>query len=665
MPGMAPPVPVASPTTFPRLLLKHAAERGDRPALREKDLGIWQTFSWSQSAAEIRALAGGLASLGFRRGDALAIIGENRPRLYWSITAAQSLGGIPVPLYQDAVAQEMVFVFQNADIACAIVEDQEQVDKLLEILPQCPKLTHIIYDDPRGLRRYGQMEGQAELIGFDELQRRGREFNDAHPDHFEQEIEKGRPEDIAALFYTSGTTGSPKGVVLTHEAMIATGRTYCEFEHLDADEELLAYLPMAWIGQNLFSYTQSMVAGFCVSCPESAETVMSDMREIGPTYYFAPPRVLEGLLTSVMIRMEDASYLKRKAFHYFMDLARRVGSRILDGEPVSLTDRIMYAVGGFTVYGPLRNALGMSRVKVAYTAGEAIGPDLFVFYRSIGINLKQIYGQTETTVYVCVQPNGAVRSDTVGPPLPGCEIKLSGDGEILVKTPGLFKGYFKNAEATTEAIDADGWFRTGDAGYFDHDGHLKIIDRAKDVGRLTDATMFAPKYLENKLKFFTHIKEAVAFGNGRDHATAMINIDVNAVGDWAERRNLGYAGYTDLAAKPEVYELVRECIEKVNLDLACDPKLATSQIRRFVILHKELDADDGELTRTRKVRRNIIADKYEKIIDALYGSAPSVQIDALVKFEDGRSGMIRAELKVADAKTYGPSEAAQMNRKAA
>ena len=647
--------------TFPRLLLQHALMRPDRPSLREKNLGIWQTYSWGQSAVEICALAGGLASLGYRRGDALAIIGENRPRLYWSLTAAQSLGGVPVPLYQDAVAQEMVFVFQNADIACAIVEDQEQVDKLLEIQAQCPKLEHIIYDDARGLRGYGQKG----LISFDELQKRGRAFNAANPDYFKQEIDKGRASDIAALFYTSGTTGSPKGVVLTHEAMIASGRAYCEFEKLGPDEELLAYLPMAWIGQNLFSYAQSMVAGFCVSCPESAETVMNDLREIGPTYYFAPPRVLEGLLTTVMIRMEDASFPKRKLFHYFMNLARRVGSRILDGHAVSAADRFRYALGNVAVYGPLRNALGMSRVRVAYTAGEAIGPDLFVFYRSIGINLKQLYGQTETTVYVCVQPNGAVKSDTVGPPLPGCEIKVTSDGEVLVKTPGLFREYFKNPEATAEAIDADGWFRTGDAGFFDNDGHLKIIDRAKDVGHMNDGTLFAPKYLENKLKFFPHIKEAVAFGDARDHATVMINIDVDAVGDWAERRNLGYAGYTDLAGKPEVYQLVRECIEKANLDLAIDPKLSNSQIRRFVILHKELDADDGELTRTRKVRRRIIADKYQKIVEAMYGAESQVQIDAQVKFEDGRSGTIRADLKIVEVKTWTAAEAAAMSRKAA
>jgi len=652
----------AALTTFPRLLLHHAAVRGGRPAMREKDLGIWQTYSWTQVLDQVRALAGGLAAMGFRRGDNLAIIGENRPRLYWALTAAQSLGGVPVPLYQDAVAQEMVFVFQNADIRFAIAEDQEQVDKMLEIQPQCPALRHIVFDDPRGMRKYHQPA----VTSFDRLLELGRQFNQDHPGYVEDAIAEGRPADMAALFFTSGTTGLPKGVVLTHQAMIATGRTYCEFEGLGENEELLAYLPMAWIGQNLFSYTQSMVAGFCVSCPESSDTVMIDMREIGPTYYFAPPRVLEGLLTTVMIRMEDASGLKRRAFHAFMALARRVGSRVLDGrESVGLLDRLAYRLGDLLVYKPLRNSLGMSRVKVAYTAGEAIGPDLFVFYRAIGINLKQLYGQTETTVYVCVQRNGAVKPDTVGPPLPGVEIRLTDDGEILVKTPGLFEGYYRNDEATREAKDAEGWFHTGDAGFFDADGHLKIIDRAKDVGRLVNGTLFAPKYLENKLKFFPSIKEAVTFGDGRDHATAMINIDVEAVGDWAERRNLGYSGYTDLAAKAEVAALVRGCIDQVNLDLAFDPRLAGSQIHRFVILHKELDADDGELTRTRKVRRRIIADKYARIVEALYGTDPTVQVEAQVKFEDGRSGTIRADLRITDARVYTPEEAAQLTRKAA
>ena len=661
MPSMAPLDLARAANTFPGLLRHHAKVRPDRPSIREKDLGIWQTLTWKEMADQVRALAGGLAALGFKRGDRLAIIGENRPRLYASLIAAQTLGGIPVPLYQDAVAQEMAFVLQDTEAVCAIAEDQEQVDKMLEVLPGCPHLKNIVYDDPRGLRGYRQ----GQLMSFETLVELGHEFNRSHPGYVEGEIEKGTPDETAALFYTSGTTGNAKGVVLTHAAMIATGRAYSEFENMGADEDLLAYLPMAWIGQNLFSYTQWLVAGFCVSCPESADTVMTDMREIGPSYYFAPPRVLEGLLTSVMIRMEDAGWVKRKLFHYFMDLARRVGAAILDGKPVGAGDRALYALGDVLVYGPLRNVLGMSRVRVAYTAGEAIGPDLFVFYRAIGINLKQLYGQTETTVYVCVQPNGGVKPDTVGPPLPGCEIRIADDGEILVKTPGLFTEYYKNPEATAEAKDAQGWFHTGDAGFFDADGHLKIIDRAKDVGKLVQGTLFAPKYLENKLKFFQYIKEAVAFGDGRDHATAMINIDVAAVGDWAERRNLSYAGYTDLAAKDAVYDLIRDCIEKVNLDLAGDPKLCGSQITRFVILHKELDADDGELTRTRKVRRRIIADKYAAIVEALYTDATHVVIDAQVKFEDGRSGTVRADLKLCDVKTFGPDESARLQRKAA
>ena len=641
--------------TFPKLLLHHAAVRGDRPAIREKDLGIWQTRSWREVAREVELLAGGLAELGFRRGMTLAVIGENRPRLYWALAAAQALGGVPVPLYQDAVAQEFIFVFQNAEMVFAIVEDQEQVDKLLEILPQCPTLKHIVFDEPRGLRHYVQPE----LMSFESVQGLGRDFIGRNPEFFEDEIDKGSASDVATILYTSGTTGNAKGVTLTHGAMIATGRGYCEFEKLGPDEDMLAYLPMAWVGQNLFSYTQSMVAGFCVSCPESSETVVADMREIGPTYYFAPPRVLEALLTQVTIRMEDAGWVKRNLFHCFMDVARRVGAKILDAkEPVGAVDRLLYFLGNLLVYGPLRNVLGMSRVRVAYTAGEAIGPDLFVFYRSIGINLKQLYGQTETTVYVCVQPDGGVKPDTVGPAMPGVELKVAENGEILVRTPGLFREYYKNPEATAEAKDAEGWFHTGDAGYLDPDQHLRIIDRAKDVGKLADGTLFAPKYLENKLKFFPYIKEAVAYGDKRDRVCAFINIDMEAVGNWAERRNLAYSGYTDLAAKAEVLALVRECVEKVNRDLAADPVLGGSQISRFLILHKELDPDDGEITRTRKVRRGFIAEKYAVLVDALYSGKPECFIETQVRFEDGRTGSISATLPIAEAKTF-PVDAAR------
>ncbi len=642
--------------TFPRLLLHNAAVRPDRPAIREKDLGIWQSWTWSNVAAEVRTLACGLAAQGFERGMTLALIGDNRPRLYWGVTAAQCLGGVPVPLYQDAVAEEWVFVFQNAEIAFAIAEDQEQVDKLLDIMPKCPQLKHIYFDDPRGLRRYDQPE----IMGYDKLLEIGREFDRAHPEFFLVEVEKGRPEDMAALFYTSGTTGNPKGVVHSNRNLITTGRMAAEIEGITERENVLAFLPMAWIGQNMFSYTQALICGFCVNCPESSDTVMTDLREIGPSYFLAPPSVFERLLTQVTIRMEDASWLKRRMYHYFMGVANRVGGKILDAkEPVGLWERLLYGIGDLCVYGPLRNVLGMTRIRITYTGGEAIGPDLFRFYRSIGVNLKQLYGATETSVFVCVQPDGQVKSDTVGKAVGSVKIKIADSGEILIKSPGLFDEYYKNPQATAEAKDAEGWFRTGDAGFFDADDHLKILDRAKDVGKLNDGTLFAPKYIENKLKFFPYIKEAVAFGQGRDKCCAFVNIEFDAVADWAERRNIAYSGYTDLASRPEIYDLVRDCFEQVNRDLAADAKLAGSQVHRFLILHKELDPDDGEITRTRKVRRGHVGEKYATLVDALYSGQSESFIETQVRFEDGRTGMVSANLRIVDVKIASPDAAKQ------
>ena len=631
-------------TTFPRLLLAHAAARPEAAALREKEYGIWQTLSWRELAVLVRDLAHGLAAAGLGAGQHLVVIGENRPRLYASMLAAQSLGAIPVPLYQDAVATEFVFPINNAEIAFAVVEDQEQVDKLLEIREQCPGLARIWYDDPRGLRKYEEPG----LAALDMLREEGRRHAAVHPAYVEERIATARADDVAALFFTSGTTGNPKGVVHTHASLIDRARAGQRFDKLTEREEVLAYLPLAWIGQNIFSYAQWLAVGYVVNCPESASTVEIDLKEIGPTYYFAPPRVFEGLLTKVMIRMEDASAPKRWLFERCMALARRVGPALMDGKPVGTADRLKYALGNALIYGPLRNTLGLSRVRVAYTAGEAIGPDLFSFYRSIGINLKQLYGSTETAVFVCLQPDDQARSDTVGVPIEGVELRLADGGEIFIRSPGLLKGYYKNEAATAEVLDGEGWFRTGDAGFIDGDGHLKIIDRAKDVGRMRCGAMFAPKYVENKLKFFPYIKEAVAFGDGREQVCAFVNIDFDAVGNWAERHNLPYAGYTDLAAKPEVYELIVECVRQVNADLARDALLAGSQISRFLILHKELDADDGELTRTRKVRRGAIADKYGVLIDALYGGLASQYIETAVKFEDGRSGMVAADLRIVD-----------------
>ena len=632
--------------TIPKLLLDHAKRRGNSPANRHKDLGFWQSWTWSEVAEEVRNLACGLAKLGFKRGDKLAVIGDNRPRLYWSMVAAQALGGIPVPLYQDSVAEEMVYVLENSDAKFAIVQNQEQTDKLLEIKDRLPHLEYICYEEPRGMRDYTQEF----VFYYKDVQQTGRAFHGENPDYFLQELEQGQGSDISIFLYTSGTTGKPKGVVLTADNLIITARNSIDFDNLTSDEEVLAYLPMAWVGDNIFSLAQAYVIGFCVNCPENPETVMTDLKEIGPTYYFAPPAIYETVLTKVMIRMEDAGKIKRSMFNYFMELAKSVGIRILDGKAVSFSEKLLYSIGQILVYGPLRNNLGLSRTRLAYTAGEAIGPEIFEFFRSLGINIKQLYGQTEASVFICAQPDGQVKADTVGTAYPGVELRLADNNEVFYRSPGVFHSYYKNPESTADTKDAEGWVATGDAGFFDEDGHLKIIDRAKDVGRMTDGSMFAPKYIENKLKFFPFIKEAVAFGDEKDYATAFICIDIEAVGNWAERRNLAYSGYTDLSARDEVYDILQECVESVNADLARDEKLSGSQIKRYLLLHKELDADDGELTRTRKVRRRIVAEKYAVLITALDDPQQThCEIDSQMTFEDGRTGNVHADLQIRES----------------
>jgi len=641
----------SSAETFPRCLLDQAQRNSGKPAIREKYLGIWQTWTWSEVSSQVRALACGLAAKGFKRGDKLALIGDNRPRLYWSMSAAQCLGGIPVPMYQDSVADELQFVVEHAEVRFAVAENQEQVDKLLEIKDRCPNLEFIIYCDPRGIRDYSQEF----LIDFDSLQKDGQEFETKQQSFFVDEIEKGKSNDVACILYTSGTTGDPKGVVLSYESLIKTATNAAEWDNLTVDGDVLAYLPMAWVGDNLFSYSESYIAGFCVNCPENSETVLNDMREIGPSYFFAPPRIFENLLTSVMIRMEDAGALKRRMFHYFMSVAKRTGTRILDGESVSAGERLLYAIGRLLVYGPLKNTLGFSRIQMAYTAGESISPELFDFYRSLGINLKQLYGQTEASVLVTIQPDGEVRSDSVGVAAPDVEIEISDGGEVLYRSPGVFLEYYKNPEATAKTKTEDGWVHTGDAGYFDKEGYLRIIDRAADVGKLNNGAIYAPKFLENKLKFFPQIKEAVTFGNQKDFVTAFINIDLEAISNWAEKNDVTYASYHELAANEQVSTLIQDCVASVNQELANEDQFKASQIQRFVVLHKELDADDGELTRTRKVRRGYVADKYSTLVDALYSDKDNVHIETEVTFEDGRKGSIEADIKISDMVTAGAS----------
>ena len=635
--------------TFPKLLALNAQRFGDRPASREKMYGIWHAWTWAQVHEETRALAMGLMELGLAPGDRMAIIGTNRPPLYWSMVAAQMVGAVPVPIYQDSVAEEMVFVLQHAEVTFIVAEDQEQVDKVLSLKDRLPGLRHIVYRDPRGLRNYDH----AALHALTDVQQLGRENAGRHGTELDRRIAAGGADDVCIILYTSGTTGKPKGVVLTNGNVIFAAASSCEFDRMNEKDETLAYLPMAWVGDFIFSIGQSYWAGFCVSCPESPETMLHDLKEIGPTYLFAPPRIYENLLTTVMIRMEDAPDWMRRLFHRYIAFARRVGGDILDGRTVGLGQRLNYALGKLLVYGPLKNTLGMSRIRLAYTAGEAIGPEIFRFYRSLGINLKQLYGQTEASVFVTQQPDGEVRDDTVGVPSPGVEIRIDDDGRVWYRSPGVFREYYREPEKTAEAKDQEGWVDTGDAGFIEEGtGHLRIIDRAKDVGRMADGSLFAPKFVENKLKFYPNILEAVVFGAGRDTCTAMINIDLGAVGSWAERNNVAYASYQELAAHPRVYEMVQGHVEEVNASLAKDPMLSGCQIHRFLVLHKELDADDGELTRTRKVRRTIITDRYRPLIDALYDSSRSVHAETEVTYEDGRRGTISATLEIRDVEVY-------------
>ena len=629
--------------TFPKLVRDNAERLGSKAAIREKDYGIWQSYTWRDYLEQSRLIALGLASLGFARGDKTAVVGDNRPQLYWAVMATQALGGVPVPIYQDSIEKELAYIADHAEARFAIVEDQEQVDKLLHVKAQCPRLEYIVYDDPRGLRSYGQPF----LLGLADLQERGRGFDAAHPGYFEAEMAKGGPDDTAIICYTSGTTGTPKGAMLSHRNLMTTARNAARSEGLGADEEILSYLPMAWVGDHVFSYAQAIVVGFTANCPESAATVLSDLKEIGPTYFFAPPRIWESILTSVMVRIEDCAWPKRKLVQGCLALAQASERYRLDRRPVPLWRRLLHPLGRLLVLAPLRDNLGMRRVRRAYTAGEAIGPEIFLFFRSLGINVKQLYGMTEASVFVTIQKDGDVRLDTVGTPVPEVEIRISEEGEVLYRSPGVFQGYYKNPDATRQTVEG-GWLRSGDAGFLDSQGHLKIIDRAKDVTRLADGTIFPPKYLENKLKFSPFVKEAVCVGQDRPYVTALLNIDLSSVGNWAERRGIAYTSYTDLSQKPEVYELLRGEVERVNQSLQDDDLLKSAQIRRFLILHKELDPDDEEITRTRKLRRGHIARKYGPLIEALYGDGDRVQVEAQVTYEDGRVGTIRADIHIED-----------------
>ncbi len=632
--------------SLPALLHRNATQLGDAPAYREKDFGIWQCWSWAETAAEIRSIALGFLEIGVEKGDHIAVIGRNRPAHYWSMVAAQMVGAVPVPLYQDAVAEEMAYVLEHCGAKFVVCGDQEQVDKVIEIQENLHQIKHILYTEKRGMRKYDH----SQMNALDDIKAEGSAGHQRFDAELEKRIAAIAYDDTCVMLYTSGTTGKPKGVVLSNRNVIESAKNSAEFDNLTRNEDILSYLPMAWVGDFIFSIGQAYWCGFCVNCPESADTMMTDLREIGPTYFFAPPRVFETQLTNVMIRMEDAGKLKRNMFHHFMAHAKKVGGLLLDGKPVGFGDRLKYALGNLLVYGPLKDTLGYGRFRVGYTAGEAIGPEIFDFYRSLGINLKQLYGQTEATVFITVQPDGEVRADTVGVPAPDVELKIDDTGEIHYRSPGVFVEYYNNPDSTASTKDAEGWVATGDAGFIEEgSGHLRIIDRAKDVGKMADGSMFAPKYVENKLKFYPDILEVVVFGNGKDRCVAFINIDLTAVGNWAERNNVAYASYQELTAHPRVLETIKSHVEEVNKSVAADEMLSGCQVHRFVVLHKELDADDGEMTRTRKVRRGFVEEKFSDIIAALYDGSDKVSTTTEVTYEDGRKGAISATLQIIDA----------------
>ena len=625
--------------TLPRLLQRNAQTFGARPAFREKDRGIWQSCTWREYHEHVRDFALGLAALGFKRGETLSVIGDNRPRLYWAQMAAQALGGMAVPVYQDSIARELQYVWNHSEASVIVAEDQEQVDKALSLKDQLPSLRHVIYDDPRGMTQY-RFDW---LRSFAEVEELGRKFGGGHPGYFEAEIAKGHATDVAWICYTSGTTGSPKGAMLTHANNIATAHGAVKAEDIRPDDEWLAYLPMAWVGDTFYTLALSLVVGFTVNCPESPETVQRDLRELGPTTVLAPPRIWENMLTSVQVKAADSTRLKRWIFERFRGVAEQAEILRSDGKPVPLGRRFLCGLGEFFVYGPVRDQLGLRRARWAYTGGAPLGPDTFRFFRSFGVNLKQVYGITETTGLVSLQPSGEADPTTAGRPIPGLEVTIGDKGEVLIRGAGVFKGYFKAEDATREVMDHEGWYHTGDAGFVDPRGHLVIIDRAKDVGTLADGTPFAPQFIENKLKFSPFIREAVAFGHEQPFVAAMIAIDLNTVGNWVERRGIPYTSYTDLSQKPEVRALIREEVQKCNRTL---PDAA--KIRRFLLLTKDLDADDAEITRTRKVRRRFITEKYAAVVDAFYSGRDEVELTTAITYEDGRQATIQSRVKIED-----------------
>jgi long-chain acyl-CoA synthetase len=623
-------------TTLPRLLMENARRLGNRVALREKDFGIWQTVTWRQFADHVRAFAMGLRALGIERGDKVAIIGDNRPEWLYAELAAQAIGGASIGIYQDSVAEEVRYLVEASDARVIVAEDQEQVDKIIEIWSHLRGVLKVIYYEPKGLRSYREPY----LAGFPDIEELGRAFDRKHPGLFEAEVAQGHPDDIAILSTTSGTTGRPKLAMLTHRNLISQGAGLLAVDPLGTDDEFVSFLPLAWVGEQMITVAAGLQCGLTINFPESTDTVQENIREIGPRVMFSPPRIWENMLSQVQVKIQDTTRLKRAVYEWALRQGYAMADTRFNSATPGLLLRLKHTLARLIVFEELKDHLGLRFIKRAYTGGAALGPDVFRFYHAIGVNLKQVYGQTESAGLSVIHRDGQIKFQTVGTPLPNTEVRIAANGEILVKGPSVFIGYYRNPEATAETL-RDGWLHSGDAGYFDEDGHLVVIDRAKDVMTLSDGTIFSPQFIENKLKFSPYVKEAVVFGGNWPFVTAIINIDFANVGKWAENAQISYTTYTDLAQKPEVYALIRRDVERTNADLP-----PAARIQRFLLLHKELDADDGELTRTRKVRRRLIAERYREIVESLYGDQSDIEVETTITYQDGRTALIKTRLRI-------------------
>lgn len=622
--------------TFPKYLIERTKKTGSKVALREKDFGIWNEITYEQYFNEVKFLSLGLAKLGFQRGDKLAVIGDNRPEWVISELATQSLGGISVGIYQESLPNEISYILDHCDATFVVVEDQEQVDKLFEIKDEIQKVKSIIYYDPRGMRNYQDEH----LLSFLDVQALGQEFAAKNPAFFESEVMKGNENDVAILSYTSGTTGNPKGTMLTYKNLLDMAKNLSTIDPLTEDDEYVSFLPLAWIGEQMMTMAMGLYNGITINFPEEPTTVLENIREIGPQVMFSPPRIYEDMLSKFQVKIQDAGWLKRKVYQWCKPIGEKVAKAHFENKPITYGTKIQYKIADYFMFSAIRDHLGLLKMKRAYTGGAPLGPDVFNFFHSIGVNVKSIYGQTEVSGISIVHRDGDIKMDSVGIPIPGTEVKISEEGEILIKSSSVCTGYYKNEKSTKETI-VSGWLHTGDAGRLDDEGHLYIIDRIKDVIRLHSGEMFSPQFIENKLKFSSYIQEAVAIGKDRPYVVAMINIDMENVGRWAEKNQISYTTYTDLSSKPEVLELIQKQVNEINYTL---PEKA--RVRKFVLLYKELDADDEELTRTKKVRRQFVAKKYEALIEGMYTTEERIRVEGKIKYRDGNEQIIQTTLQV-------------------